>query len=312
MTRSKNAASEATANQAAIQDPDSPSTSSAVVDPPAKPRRRGRPSGSSKKISKKEKSDSNLAPESEIESAIESDSKSDSESIPKIDYGTPVLVSQVMPWKRRKNYKEPTPSDQWRPEWKPRKRIPGTGGGKGQARALKVLEEEFGPGLYGLKDLPRDEYGSIAFSPELVELVCVYISQGGTLYTLARALDIPRRLLHEWMTRPETKPLYDAARTQGVDAMVEKAHDIASTPFMVEEEYRSYNGEGELVRKDVKKTDAVYARKLAVNNAMTLASKWAPERYGEKPETKTTESMSQRILAARKRISPPSEEGGDS
>ncbi|MGN1209542.1 MAG: hypothetical protein ACI4SV_04500, partial [Duodenibacillus sp.] len=77
---------------------------------------------------------------------------------------------------------------------------------------------------------------------------------------------------------------------------------IATEPVMVEDVYESYDGNGNLIRRDIKRADATYARKLAVSTRTEIIRKWAPDRYGEKIEVKTDSSMAAKILAARKRL----------
>ena len=59
----------------------------------------------------------------------------------------------------------------------------------------------------------------------------------------------------------------------------------------MEEVFLSFDGDGRLKRKDVRRADAIYARKLAVATRLDIAKKWAPEKYGDKLEVKTDESL---------------------
>lgn len=228
--------------------------------------------------------------------------------VPRIVQDTPVLPSTLDPKKRRPNYKEPTPDSEWKPWWKPRKRPPGQKGWLGQAERMKVLAEELSARVSDISNLPRDASGAVVYSPELLEVVVHYVSQGGTLWSLGKAIGVPRSTLYKWMgDRPEAKAAYEKAKAMGVDALAEKALELSTSPAVMEDVYESYDEKGKLVRRDVKKGDAVYARKLALNGITSLIAKWAPEKYGEKPEAKTSESMAQRILAARKRVAKESE-----
>lgn len=77
---------------------------------------------------------------------------------------------------------------------------------------------------------------------------------------------------------------------------------VATDPLMVEDVYERYDNDGNLLSRDVKTGDAVYARKLAVSTRLDLLKKWAPEKYGDKVEAKTDSSLASRILAARQRV----------
>ena len=216
----------------------------------------------------------------------------------------PEIVSKSHPEKRRPNYKEPTPLEEWakHPNWKPRKKTPGLKGFRAVEGAIAAVEDKLlTPGLIG--DLPRDEDGRPLPSDELVDSACAYIANGGVLARFATAVGLPRPTLLRWLLKkPEWKAKYAAAKDQQVDAMAEDAVTIASEPVMIEDVFESYDAEGNLIRRDVKRGDAAYARKLAVATRTDIIKKWAPDRYGEKVEVKTDSSMAAKILAARKRL----------
>lgn len=222
--------------------------------------------------------------------------------------GGPPLVSELDPTKRTLHWKRPTPDSKWRKQWKLRKKTPGTSGALQRSAHLKALEEALGVGADVFEDFPRDEEGAITCSDELMAALCAYLEQGGTRYRFAVALGISAGALYVWAKKPRYAADVTAAIDRGCDALADKALIIATEPVEMEDVYESYDGAGNLQRRDVKRGDAAYARKLAVTGIMNLLAKWAPERYGEKPQTKTTESMAQRILAARRRVSPQDSE----
>jgi hypothetical protein len=154
-------------------------------------------------------------------------------------------------------------------------------------------------------DLPTDpKTGRVTKSPECLEALCAYLAQGGMMLLFAKRLGLNRGTLSAWCSKdPEWKAAVAKAREQGVDALAEEALAMATDPLMVEDIYERYDNDGNLLSKDVKKGDAVYARKLAVSTRLDLLKKWAPEKYGDKVEAKTDSSLASRILAARNRIS---------
>lgn len=116
------------------------------------------------------------------------------------------------------------------------------------------------------------------------------------------AVGLSRSTLNEWIRRdPEWSEDYEAAKKLGADALIEEALEISENPKIVEEVFLSFDGKGQLKRKDVRRADAIYARKLAVATRLDIAKKWAPEKYGDKLEVKTDESLASRIIAARQR-----------
>ena len=224
--------------------------------------------------------------------------------------GPAVIKSQLDPTLRTPNYKEPTPDSEWKPWWKPRKRPVGNKRNwLGQRETMKIIEEELGADPGQIDALPRDADGRVIHSEALDDLIVAYVSQGGTLWGLSKALSIPRQTIYGWVKKGALKERYEKAKAAGADALAEKALLIATTPLDVEDVVESFDGNGDLVRRDVKRSDATYARKLALHGITSLISKWAPEKYGEKLEAKTTESMASRILEARKRVASDSSEG---
>ena len=215
----------------------------------------------------------------------------------------PQLVSTLNPEKRRPHYKPPTDPRDWRPDWKPRKRPPGLT--RNDRTTLKEAVTEAMVGVPEMpEDLPRDpDTGRLVRSDELLSVLCAYLAQGGMLLTFAKLAGVGRSTLSTWCAKdPKWRAETAKAREVGVDALAEEALVMATDPLVVEDVYERYDKDGNLLSRDIKKGDAVYARKLAVATRLDLLKKWAPERYGDKVEAKTDSSMASRILAARKRV----------
>lgn len=217
--------------------------------------------------------------------------------------GAPKTVSDMDPSKRRAHYKPVTPDEDWRPEWGPRKRRPGLT--KEDRALMRRVATEAMVGLPEVPEyLPTDaETGRVVKSPELLDALCAYLAQGGMMLTFAKRVGLGRSMLSQWCSKdPKWKAAVAKAREQGVDALAEEALAMATDPLMVEDVYERYDNDGNLLSMDVKKGDAVYARKLAVSTRLDLLKKWAPEKYGDKVEAKTDSSLASRILAARQRV----------
>ena len=215
----------------------------------------------------------------------------------------PQLVSTVDPSKRRPHYKLPTPESDWDPRWKPRKRPPGL-----TRQDRTMIQQATTEAMVGLPEvseaLPVDpETGKVVKSDVLLGALCAYLSQGGMLLSFARKVGLSRGTLSTWCSKdPRWKAETAKARAMGVDALAEEALAMSTDPLMVEDVYERYDKDGNLLSRDIKKGDAVYARKLAVSTRLDLLKKWAPEKYGDKVEAKTDSSLASRILAARKRV----------
>ena len=229
-----------------------------------------------------------------------------SEAVPTVVVDEPpILPSQLDPSKRGANWKEPTPDSAWSPRWKPRKRPVGSHRGRmAQRKAIAAVEEAMFSFGHLLENLPRDpETGHVLKTDELLLATLAAVSQGVPLSRVATALGVTRHTLRSWVMAPGWRERYDRAREESYDAIAEEALLLASDPVEMEEVYENYDAQGNLVNRAVKKGDATYARKLAVQTRLELLKKWAPDRYGEKVTVKTDVSLSARILAARRRVS---------
>ena len=199
--------------------------------------------------------------------------------------------------------KDPTPNSEWdRRSWKPRKREPGERGIRRNLAALEAISRKLCVPPSVLDALPRRPDGAPAKSPELRAALQAFVAAGGTMQLFGEAVGLSRSTLNEWIRRdPEWSEDYEAAKKLGADALIEEALEISENPKIVEEVFLSFDGKGQLKRKDVRRADAIYARKLAVATRLDIAKKWAPEKYGDKLEVKTDESLASRIIAARQR-----------
>lgn len=215
----------------------------------------------------------------------------------------PLLRSEKNPALRDRNWKPPTEPEDWRPTWKPRRKpILGESNPNVQ-KIVREIEDRLMMESGEFSKIPVGPDGVLVPSRELFTAIIWWVEQGGTLARFAEAVGAPRPTLQAWINqRPDVKARYKEAEARSADALVERAQEMAQTPFVVEETYLSYDGTGKLIRKDVSRRDAVLARKLFVQNAQWLASKRAPEKYGEKVEVKTDDAMAVSIVAARRRL----------
>lgn len=201
---------------------------------------------------------------------------------------------------------DPCPPEKWKPYFKPRKRVPGTWGAKRGSLAVKDLETL----IFGEngKDLcttfERDQDGNWLHPEEVVrgfiDAVSKGVPEGRYAQMIGTNRGVLRRLVHQLGLHKE----YRKAVLDGYDAMAEDALTIASTPVAVEEVTETYDKDGKLTGRYVKKGDNVLSRKLAYQARVELLSKWNPEKYGNKVEVKTSGDMAAAIAGARKRLSP--------
>lgn len=214
------------------------------------------------------------------------------------------IPSKLNPALRTRKYKEPHPDSEWRPWWKPRKRPLGGAKNPMVKKIREQIEKELAMDEGELARIPRDEEtGRVVKSYELFTALLYWVARGGTLRSFCIAVDLPYGTCCGWLEKePEVKAQYKEAERISADALVEYAQELATNPYIVEEVFESYDGEGNLIRKDVRRQDAVYARKLCVNFCQWLAAKRAPEKYGEKLKVETDVSMAGAIVAARRRL----------
>lgn len=215
-----------------------------------------------------------------------------------------VLPSEIDASKRTRYWRPPVAESDWKPWWKPRKR-PICGAKNPVVKKIRAqIEQELAMDEGELSRIPRDPNGRPIQSPELFTALVYWVARGGTLRAFCTAIDIPYGTMCHWIEkRPDVKEKYKEAEASSADALVEYAQELAVSPYMVEEVYTAYDAEGNVIRRDVKKQDAVYARKLAVGFCQWLAAKRAPEKYGDKIEVKTDITMAGAIVAARRRLS---------
>jgi hypothetical protein len=110
------------------------------------------------------------------------------------------------------------------------------------------------------------------YSDKLARRICTLIADGGSLEKIGEMPDMPsRRLMRDWLAEnAEFERLYEIARRQRTDALVDEAIEIAD----------SVRGETE--------NAAVQAARLAVDTRKWLASKLLPERYGDRQQVEMT------------------------
>ena len=189
---------------------------------------------------------------------------------------------------------------EWRPNWANPKKPHAKGIAANRAE-LKAIDEAMEVGKPAVRDdwvLPDS-----GISEEMLEEVFTYIAAGGTLTTYCAKTHLPYKRLWNLLNRdPEIKRRYQEARRTSVDAIADEALRIASEPAWQDDVVETYDEEGKMRQRAVKRYDNVYARKLAFQSRQWLLSKIAPEKYGEKPQTGDTDSRAARILAARKRL----------
>lgn len=223
--------------------------------------------------------------------------------IPKVEITRKDDLS-VKPKALQPGRRKPTPESEWRPEWKPRKRRPGTVGlVQVDRRQRAYLMQEAGALPELNVQLPWDEEADAAvWCPELLDAFFGYLSDGGTVMAFSLLVNRDRRRLNEYVKALGREAEYAAAKQAGADAMVEQALAVASTPVDVESVTEKYDESGKLVSKIVERGDNVPARKLAYLARMEIAGKIAPDRYGNKVEIKdSTSGAAAAILEARRR-----------
>ena len=201
---------------------------------------------------------------------------------------------------RDSNDKKMSQVVEWRPDWANPKK-PHAKGMMANKAELKAIDEAMEVGKPAVRDdwvLPDS-----GISEEMLEEIFSYISAGGTLTTYCAKAHLPYNRFWRLVNRdPEVKRRYQEARRTSVDAIADEALRIASEPAWQDDVVETYDEEGKMRQRAVKRYDNVYARKLAFQSRQWLLSKIAPEKYGEKPQVGDTDSRAARILAARKRL----------
>lgn len=215
----------------------------------------------------------------------------------------PPIKSSIDPSKRRPYFQEPRNEDEWRPEWRPRKKVPGLRGYRDYQPICDAICPPHHLPESLVAALPRNEKGRVGPSLEAHQAMLEHISNGGMPVTFFSDTGMARKTYEDWLKRnPARKAeLDEVKRTYGADAQIEEGLYVAETPWVMEEVFVSYDGEGKIKRADIKRADAAYARKLVVSAKLDLAKRWAPERYGDKIAVATDDSLAARIRAAQKR-----------
>ena len=187
-----------------------------------------------------------------------------------------------------------------RPEWRPRKKPHGKGY-KNNAAAIAEVNRQIDENLPTPAPLPKvpSKHKTPEFKEGLLEFVCA----GGTVNQYCKRVGVVAPRVSEMLREDaEFKAQLMAAREAGFDSMAEEALRIATEPCLQAEEVITYDKDGNVLSRAVKRSDAVYARKLAFQARLQLLAKWAPNKYGEKPMQEDNESRATKILEARRRV----------
>lgn len=193
-----------------------------------------------------------------------------------------------------------------RPHWPPRKRpLDKKGWNKNHEEIHYLIDRA------SAAPIPSDELEQALavgtkkalWTQEFKDFLYEWIASGRPLLQITRKYGVGYGQMQTWIkSDPVMAERMKEARSVAVEALVEQSLDMASNPLMQQETIEQFNKDGEVTSRAVKTFDNVYARKLAINTRMLLAAKWAPSKYGEKPEEEVTSSQAERILAARRRV----------
>lgn len=101
----------------------------------------------------------------------------------------------------------------------------------------------------------------IAYSKELADQVCAYIVEGMSLKRVSHQKDMPcvASIFYWIRTNPEFKEMYEKAKREQADALIEEMQDIA----------------------DMATPDTCNVAKLQVDTRKWVASKMKPKKYGD-------------------------------
>ena len=200
--------------------------------------------------------------------------------------------------KKKADPNAPTPDSDWQPGWKPRKRPTDPEKRRAiQANARAVFTGSYTPPV----GVPTHKPGT-PWDARLLRSVIDHVRGGGGIRDAAEFFGVPYITLYNALARAGLMPELEDARRVAADALVEQALHYATEPQMAIETTTVDTGEKQVVT--TRCFDNVYARKLAYEARMKIASKWAPDRYGDKIELKTDVSTASAIAAARRRLAP--------
>ena len=138
-------------------------------------------------------------------------------------------------------------------------------------------------------------------TPEAAENCLAYIEAGGSLSAWANRAGLETRTVWQYMHGGFYNERLEEARKKSAAALVDEALRISVTPLVMEEEIVTILPDGSESRT-VKRSDAVAARKLAVQTRIDIARMYDPQRFGERTVLEAGDSMVSAIAAARKRI----------
>lgn len=144
--------------------------------------------------------------------------------------------------------------------------------------------------------------GDMVWTAQLDTALLEHLANGGTFTSFANRVKCSRSAVVARAEQEDIAPLIEQAKAQGIDAMAEKALEVACTPMITERVIEVLDQAGNTRERHVNTQDSVDARKLVFQSHMQMLSKLAPNKYGEKPEVKQTDTMAQQILKARARL----------
>lgn len=142
---------------------------------------------------------------------------------------------------------------------------------------------------------------------ELVDCVEDFLAQGGLIRDWCRMAGVSEGKVRKAIAATGREAAVAEARRIGADSLAEEALAIASTPVKLRETTEVVGADGEVIRTEIRESDALAARRLAYQARVTLAAKWAPDKYGEKIEVKTDGSVAGTIAAFKRRLRPQNE-----
>lgn len=137
-------------------------------------------------------------------------------------------------------------------------------------------------------------------SPQKAQELVNFVSCGGTISEFARRSGLGISAVHEY-ARTHCKEQIREARVAGGDIIAEEVLRIVMTPHVMEEVIETTDPKGGVTRT-VKRSDAVFARKLAAWGCLEILKSWSPERYGNKVTVDAGGTFAQAIAAARDRV----------
>lgn len=136
--------------------------------------------------------------------------------------------------------------------------------------------------------------------PEALPSVLAFVSCGGTSAEWARRAGLNPSTVHVWLWK-NARDEVAKARELGSEALAEEVLRIVTEPSVQEEEVETTDADGRVTRT-VKRSDAVYARKLAAWGVMELMKSWSPSRFGNRVAVDVNGTFASAVSTARDRV----------